>query len=170
VSEKAHLSGIQAGIVKGIKLILDGLNSWKATGAELWHPYFLSLLAEPYGNNERYEEGISLLDQSIGKATKNKDRFYEAELFRLKGELLLSLSDDNRVNAESYFRKAIEVAKSQSAKSLELRAVMSLSRLLQKQGKKEEARKMLSDIYDWFKEGFDTRDLKEAKALLKELS
>ena len=88
----------------------------------------------------------------------------------MKGELLLNLNQDNRARAEAHFHQAIVVARNQSAISLELRATASLSRLWQKQGKKEEARKMLSEIYGWFTEGFDTRDLKEANALLEELS
>ena len=93
-----------------------------------------------------------------------------AELHRLKGELLLKRSPQNSSNAETSYKKALEVARSQQAKSLELRAAMSLSRLWQQQGKKREARHLLAEIYGWFTEGFDTADLKEAKALLDELS
>jgi hypothetical protein len=114
------------------------------------------------------------------------ERFYEAELHRLKGELTLqkfqvsgsTFQVDNppsairipQLETEACFLKAIEIARRQQAKSLELRAVMSLARLWQQQGKKEEARRMLAEIYDWFTEGFDTTDLKEAKALLDELA
>jgi len=111
-----------------------------------------------------------VLDEALDTAHKNAERVHEAEIYRLKGELLLALSAENQAEAETCFRHAIEIARLQSAKSLELQAVMSMCRLLQKQGKKEEARNMLSKIYGWFTEGFDTKDLKEAKALLKELS
>ena len=101
---------------------------------------------------------------------RNGERRWEAELYRLKGELLLRRCKENHKDVETCFRQAIDVARRQSARSLELRAAMSLGRLRQKQGKKEEARKMLSDIYGWFTEGFETKDIKEAKALLEELS
>jgi hypothetical protein len=118
---------------------------------------------------------------------KYDERYCEAELYRLKGELLLIGTEDDKKQkgkpkrdkdktgefekeAEALIQKAIEVSREQQAKSWELRAVMSLSRLWQKQGKKEEARKMLEDIYGWFTEGFDTADLKEAKSLLEALS
>jgi len=94
----------------------------------------------------------------------------EAELYRLKGELLLKSENQRLAEAETCFHKAIGITQNQSAKSLELRAVMSLSRLWEQQSKKEEARRMLAEIYGWFTEGFDTADLKEAKELLEELS
>src|SRR5439155_10306553 len=93
-----------------------------------------------------------------------------AELYRLKGELLLALSTENHGEAEAYFRQALEVAHRQSAKALELRAAMSVSRLWQHQGKRNDARQLLAEIYDWFTEGFDTADLKDAKALVDDLS
>ena len=99
-----------------------------------------------------------------------KIRIYEAETHRLKGELLLKQNDSNTAEARTAFERAIEIARKQSAKSWELRATMSLARLLAKQGRRDEARTMLADIYSWFTEGFDTADLKDAKALLDELS
>lgn len=120
--------------------------------------------------------------EALAVMHKNGEYYWEAEIYRLRGELLLksAISYEKSINlqseirnpqseAESCFRQAIDVARRQSAKSLELRAVMSLSRLLQKQGEKEETRRMLAEIYGWFTEGFDTRDLKESKALLEEL-
>ena len=107
---------------------------------------------------------------------KTGERYYEAELYRLKGELTLAqsrvqgLASSVQKEAEECFQKAIEVARKQQAKSLELRAVMSLSRLWQQQGKKSEARQMLAEIYGWFTEGFDTKDLQEAKVLLEKLA
>lgn len=96
-------------------------------------------------------------------------------MYRLRGELLLKdeggrMKGEAKVEAENCFWQAIEVARRQEAKSLELRAVMSLSQLWQRQGKQEEARRMLTEIYDWFTEGFDTADLREAKTLLEELA
>jgi len=166
---------------EGIEQMRQGLASWQATGAELYRSYWLALLAEAYGKAGQTEEGLTVLAEALAVVNKNSERFYEAELYRLKGELLLmqavgagSIPDefvgDAPTEAETCFRQAIDIARCQSAKSLELRAVISLSHLLQKQGKKQEARRMLAEIYGWFTEGFDTRDLKEAKALLDELS
>ena len=119
------------------------------------------------------EEGLTALAEARARVDKTGERWYEAELYRLKGELTLQTSVEDRESrgkeVEACFLKAIEIAQRQQAKSLELRAVMSLSRLWQQQGKKEEARQMLADIYGWFTEGFDTTDLQEAKALLQEL-
>jgi predicted ATPase len=120
------------------------------------------------------EERFAALAEALAIVNKNGERMVEAELYRLKGELLLQSlvqgPQSTVEEAEDCFHKAIDIARHQSAKSLELRAVMSLSRLWQQQGKKEEARQMLADIYGWFTEGFDTKDLQEAKALLEALT
>ncbi len=155
---------------EGIEDMMGGIAARRARGSEVALTYFLALLADAYNKIGKEEEGITVLAEAIDIAHKNGERFYQAELYRLKGEQLLALSPDNQPEAESSFRKAIDIASHQSAKSLELRAVISLCRLLQKQDKKEEARKTLAAIYSWFTEGFDTKDLKESKALLEELS
>ncbi|MCI0454274.1 MAG: AAA family ATPase [Candidatus Dadabacteria bacterium] len=153
-----------------IEDMMDGIASRRARGSEVGLTYFLALLADAYNKIGKEEEGITVLAEAIDKSHKNGERFYQAELYRLKGEQLLALSPDNKAEAESSFRKAIDIAGHQSAKSLELRATTSLSRLLKSKGKKDEAQKILAEIYNWFTEGFDTKDLKESKALLQELS
>ena len=173
---------------EGIAQIRQSLAAHRETGAELQRPYYLALLAEAYGKVGQVQEGLSVVAEALAMVDKAGERMYEAELYRLKGELTLKQStvcspqSENsspqhltpsiqaRAEAEACFLKAIEIAQRQQAKSLELRAVMSLSRLWQQQGKKEEARQMLADIYGWFTEGFDTKDLQEAKALLEELA
>jgi predicted ATPase len=160
----------QGSAEEGIAQISQGLAAWRATGAELYQPYWLALLAETFGKVGQTEEGLNVLAEALDTVQKNEERYYEAELYRLKGELLLALSAENQAEAESCFRQAIDVSRQQCAKSLELRSVMSLSRLWQKQGRNEEAREMLTEIYGWFTEGFETRDLIEAKALLEDLS
>ena len=162
---------------EGIAQMRQGLAAYRATGAELRRPYYISLLAEAYGKEGQAEEALNTLAEALDTVNKSGERWYEVEMYRLRGELLLkseiqgSESEVQRLpEAESCFRQAIEIARQQSAKSLELRAVMSLSRLWQQQGKNDEARQMLAEIYSWFTEGFDTADLKEAKALLEELS
>ncbi|MBI3303954.1 MAG: AAA family ATPase [Deltaproteobacteria bacterium] len=185
-----------------IAQIRQGMAANQATGAKLWRPCFLTLLAEAYGEVGQAAEGLTLLAEALTEGHKTGERIYEAELYRLKGELspksrqvadksktsqdksgvrspesrqVKTSQDKSEVQsleseAEEYFRRAIDVARSQSAKSLELRATMSLSRLWQQRGKQEEARQMLAEIYGWFTEGFDTPDLKEARALLEEMS
>jgi predicted ATPase len=132
-------------------------------------------LAGAYGKREKIEEGLILLAEALKRVPESGNRVWEAELYRLMGELTLKQSSiqclEPRVQeVEGSFLEAIEIARRQQAKSLELRAVMSLSRLWQQQGKKNEARQQLAEIYGWFTEGFDTKDLQEAKALLEELS
>jgi predicted ATPase len=163
----------------------EGLAAYQATGAQIWRPYYLALLAEGYWKIGQTQEGLTALAEALAIVNRTEERVYEAELYRLKGELTLAQSSvqslassvpnpqsafpNPQSEAEACFHKAIEIARKQQAKSWELRAVTSLSRLWQQRGKKEEARKMLAEVYAWFTEGFDTTDLKEAKALLKEL-
>jgi predicted ATPase len=155
---------------EGIAQVRQGLVAYRALGAELQRPIFLSLLAEAYGEVRQPEEGLTMLVEALAIGDKTGDRHWEAELHRRKGELLLMQQMQNAGEAEECFRQALDTARRQQAKSLELRAAMSLSRLWQKQRKQEEAHHLLTDIYGWFTEGFDTPDLQEAKALLQELA
>ncbi|HEV8718504.1 MAG TPA: AAA family ATPase, partial [Candidatus Binatia bacterium] len=170
---------------EGIAQIRQGLAAYWATGAELRRPHFLTLLAEAYEKKGQTKEGLDILAETLTLVNKTGERYWEAELYRLKGELSLKsavrspqstvtnprpLTPDPQGEAEACFRQAIAIARRQSAKSLELRAVISLSRLWQQQGKKGQARILLAEIYNWFTEGFDTKDLQEAKALLEELN
>jgi predicted ATPase/class 3 adenylate cyclase len=172
---------------EGIAQIRQGLEAERATGAEYQRTFHLSLLAEVCGTAGRVEDGLQALAEALAMVDHTGECVYEAELYRLKGELTLqkcqvpgakfqvSKSPESEVRspeaeAEECFLQAIEVARKQQAKSWELRAVMSLSRLWQQQSKQAEARHLLAEIYGWFTEGFDTKDLQEAKALLEELS
>jgi class 3 adenylate cyclase/predicted ATPase len=173
---------------EGIAQMQQGMAACRAIGLELGWPYFLALLTEAYGKKGQAEEGLNMLAEGLATAHKTGERHYEAELYRLKGQLTLQQfqvqgpktpvprtrhlgpSPQAEAEAEACFQKAIEIARRQQAKSLELRAAMSLSRLWQQQGKQAEARLLLSEIYGWFTEGFDTKDLQEAKALLHELA
>jgi predicted ATPase len=171
---------------EGITQIRQGLAAYSATGAALSQPHFLALLAERHAKGGQADEGLNVVEQALAAVNKTGERYYEAELYRLKGELTLqkefkvegskfqvenpqSAFRNPQSEAEACFLKAIEIARKQQAKSLELRAAMSLARLWQQQGKQHEAHTMLSEIYNWFTEGFDTKDLQEAKALLGEL-
>jgi predicted ATPase len=148
----------------------QGLAAWRATGAEVFRPYYLALLAETYGAGGQPEEGLRLLEEALVMVNNRWERFWEAELYRHRGELTLTCSAEKQAEAETSFRQALDVARRQQAKSLELRAAMSLSRLWQRQGKRDEARQLLTEVYCWFTEGFDTADLQEAKALLAKLT
>ena len=198
---------VQGQIEEGISQIRQGLDACRAMGTELWRPYFLALPAEAYGKVGQTEEGLSVLAEALAAVNRSEERMYEAELWRLAGELSLRMGEretgrtgnaenepekrragetekkqeqsplpDSPIprfpvsSPEEAFLKAIEIARKQQAKSLELRAVMSLARLWQQQGKKKEAHELLAEVYGWFTEGFDTKDLQEAKALLDELS
>jgi predicted ATPase len=154
---------------EGIAQIREGLTAIHATGAELYRPYFLCLLAEAYMGMGRLDDGLRALTEALAAADQHEARAFESETYRLKGELLLKQDDSNVAEAQSCFRRAIEIARKQSAKSWELRATISLARLLAKQRHREQARTILAAIYGWFTEGFDTADLKDAKALLDEL-
>jgi predicted ATPase len=155
---------------EGIAQVQEGLAAYRATGAELWRPYFLCPLAEACRETGRLEDGLSALTEALATVDEHENRIFEPEMHRLKGEQLLRQNNSNIAAAQSCFEQAIAVARKQSAKSLELRATNSLARLLDKQGRREEARAMLAEIYNWFTEGFDTADLKDAKALLDGLS
>jgi adenylate cyclase len=170
---------------EGIAQMRQGLAAWQATGTEELRPYWLALLADACGKVRKVAEGLAVLAEALDIVHIIGERFYEAELYRLKGELTLqqftvqgskfkvenpqSTFCNLQLEAEECFLKAIEIAQKQQAKSLELRASTSLARLWQQQDKRTEAHKMLSEIYNWFTEGFDTGDLQEARALLESL-
>jgi predicted ATPase len=157
-------------VEEGIAQMQQGLVAWRATGAEAATPYILALLAEAYAKAGQCEAGLTLLAEALAVANDTGERRWEAEVYRLKGELLLACSTDNHAEAETCVHQALDVARRQDAKSLELRAATSLSRLWQQRGKRTAAHELLAPIYSWFTEGFDTADLREAKALLEELS
>jgi predicted ATPase len=154
----------------GIEQIHQGLTAWRATGAEIHRPYFLMLLAEANGTMGQPEAGLTVLAEALTLVDKTGERWYEPELYRLTGALLVQQSADHHAEAQACFYQALDVARAQQAKSFELRAATSLCRLWQQQGKRAIARDPLVPIYGWFTEGFDTADLQEAKALLEELA
>jgi predicted ATPase len=127
-------------------------------------------LAEACGKAGQIDEGMHALEEALEAVQNHGERFYEAEVYRLKGALLMQDTPASQEEAEAYFQQALEVAHHQQAKSWELRAATSLARLWQHQGKRAEARELLAPVYGWFTEGFDTADLQEAKALLDALT
>ena len=133
-------------------------------------PYLLSFLGEVYGAGGHSEAGLQVLDEALAAVRDTGERMYEAELYRLKGELLRMQSMDYAAEAEACLHQALALARHQQAKALELRAAMSLARLWHLQGKRAEAHVLLTPISSWFTEGFDTTDLQEANALLDALA
>ena len=163
----------------GIAQMRQGLAAFQTSGGGVSQPSFLALLAEAYGQGGQGEEGLRVLAEALGLVEKTGDRFWKAELYRLKGELLLQQAPTRRrakdtqhlwEEAEGCLHQALNIARRQQAKSLELRAALSLSRVWQQQGRRDQARALLAPVYEWFTEGFDTADLQEAKALLEMLT
>jgi predicted ATPase len=148
----------------------QGLVAYWVTGAELNRTYWLALLAEAHGTAGQAEVGLGLLREALVEVEKSGEHYWQAELYRLQGELLLQQTVPDTQEAEACFCQALATASRQQAKSLELRAAMSLVRPWQRQGMQTEARALLAPIYGWFTEGFDTADLQEAKALLEALA
>jgi class 3 adenylate cyclase/predicted ATPase len=161
----AHLGQAEQGLAQ----IREGLAMASSTGAEMWRPYNLAQLAEACGKAGRIDEGLEVSAEALEVVQEKGERWWEAEILRLRGELLLKRNPAGLAEAETSFERSIEIARKQGAKSLELRATTSLARLLAAQGRHGEACAMLTAIYNWFTEGFDTADLIEARALMIEL-
>jgi class 3 adenylate cyclase/tetratricopeptide (TPR) repeat protein len=161
---------MQEQTAEGIAQMRQGLEGIQATGAKVLRSEQLAILAEAYGKAGQVHEGLTCLAEAVAFVQSTGERFWEAEIYRLKGALLLMQSADNHDQAEACFHQALDIARPQHAKSLELRAATSLARLWQSQGKRQDAYELLAPVYNWFTEGFDTADLQEAKTLLAMVS
>jgi class 3 adenylate cyclase/predicted ATPase len=155
---------------EGMAQIRQGIAAWQAAGAAIAVPFFYTMLAEVADHLGHTEDGIRTLAEAYTLVEQHEERLWEAEVYRLRGVLLLRQPGTPQAEAETWLQRALDVAHRQEAKALELRAAMSLARLWQQQGKRPEAHQLLAGIYGWFTEGFDTPDLKEAKTLLAELA
>jgi len=155
---------------KGVELLRDGLTSYLATGTRQQHSYFLGLIADALAQSGRAGEALEVLTDALNRVAETGERYYEAELYRLRGVMLLKSESSSYSGAEHCFQHALAVAREQKARSFELRAAMSLYLMWKVQGKQSEAQSMLEQTYGWFTEGFDTPDLKEAGAFLDKLS
>jgi predicted ATPase len=154
---------------EGLEQMHQGLAALRTAGGEVGRPYFLTLLADAYGTVAQADTGLSLLTEARTIMDQNGQRFVDAEYHRLEGELRLHQTEPDASQAARYFQQALDIARQQQARALELRAAMSLARLWQQQDKRQDAYDLLTPVYEWFTEGFDTADLKEAKVLLDEL-
>ena len=162
----------QGQAAEGIASIRQGITAWQATGAAWWRPYFLALLAEVYGKARQTGEALAVLAEALTTVQNTGEHLYEAELQRLTGELLLAQEGTQHTwrAAEERLDQALAIARRQHGRALELRAAVSLARLWQRQGKRDQARELLAEVYGWFTEGFDTADLQEAQTLLGALT
>ena len=164
------LTGKASDAVRAITSGMSGIASLRSTGATFYEPQHLQYLAIAYAELGQFDDAWRCIDDAIDKKEKSKEKWGEAEVHRIAGEIAVNSPEPNAAKAEAYFERALAVARQQQAKSWELRASMSLARLWRDQGKVQQARELLVPVYGWFTEGFDTRDLKEAKALLDELT
>jgi predicted ATPase len=160
---------MQGDAAVGVTHLHAGVEGLQRTGLKLYRPYFLSLLAEALGQAGQAEAGVTVVTEALTRVAATEERWWEAEVHRLRGELLLQLPFPDIGQAETCFQQALDIARRQRAKALELRATLSLSRLWQQQGKREAAQQVLAPVYGWFSEGLDTADLQDAKALLDAL-
>ena len=150
-----------------IRTLTAGLTALQATGETIWRPRYLSNLTRAYADAGQLDDAWRCISEAFAAMEKTKERWFEAEIHRMAGEIALLSPEPDAAKAEAYFESALAVARQQQAKSWELRAAMSMARLWRDQGKRDKARELLAPVYGWFTEGFDTLDLKEAKALLE---
>jgi predicted ATPase len=153
-----------------IQMLTSGIAAYRLTGATLYVPLYMSYLASAHAELGQFDDALRCIDEAITAAEAVKQKVWEAEVYRTAGEITLKVSDPDEAKAETSFECALAIAHRQQAKSWELRAAMSMARLWRDQGKRQQARELLAPVYGWFTEGFDTRDLQEAKALLDELA
>jgi len=153
-----------------VRAITTGITSLRSTGASLYEPMHLQYLATAYLELGELDDARRCIDDAIETMERSKEKWCEAEVHRVAGEVALKSPAPDTEKAEKYFDRALAVARQQQEKSWELRAAMSMARLWRDQGKPQQARELLAPVYGWFTEGFDTLDLREAKALLEELA
>jgi predicted ATPase len=157
-------------VSEAVQNIASGIAEMRSTGTTLWMPLFLSHLALANAEAGQLDQAWANIHEAMTTLETTKENWYEAEINRVAGEIALLSPEREATKAEAYFARALEVARQQQAKSWELRAAMSMARLWRDQGKRREARDLLAPVYGWFTEGFETLDLREARALLDDLA
>ena len=167
---RGWLSSLTGKAADAVEMITSGLTALRSTDSTTFIPGYLSSLAKAYGDLGRFDDAWRSVDEAMTAVRTTKERWREADICHIAGEIALKSSEPDAAKAESHFERALAVARAQQAKSWELRAATSMARLWRDQGKRDDARELLAPVYGWFTEGFDTLDLKEAKALLDELS
>jgi predicted ATPase len=154
---------------EAVRVITSGTTAWRSTGAAAWMPLYLSYLARSYAQLGQFDEAWHCIGEAITATETTQERWCEANVHRIAGEIALMARESDATKAESFFERALAIAREQQARSWELRAAVSMARLWRDQGKLHEARELLAPVYGWFTEGLRTHDLKEAKALLDSL-
>ena len=162
--------GLTGRAADAVHMITAGLAAARSIGATFFEPLHLSYLARAHAELGQFDDALRCMGEAMTAVETTGEKLWEAEVYRTAGEIALKSSEPDTAKAQTYFERSLSVARQQQAKSWELRAAMSLARLWRDQGKVREARELLAPVYGWFTEGFDTRDLKEAKALLEELT
>ena len=170
VSVQGWLLALNGKASDAIQAITTGVAALRSTGATIWIPLSLTYLTRAYSEVGQFDDAWRCINEATAAVETTNERWCEAEINRVAGEIALKSSERGTAKGQAYFERALAVARQQQAKSWELRAAMSMARLWRDQGKRDEARELLAPVYGWFTEGFDTRDLKEAKALLGELA
>jgi predicted ATPase len=156
--------------VDAVQMITSGITALRSTGATFRLPMYLPYLAQAYTELGQFDDAWRCIAEAMTAIETTKETWFEANVYRMAGKVALRAPEPDAPKAEAFFERALAVARQQQSKSWELRAAMSMARLWRDQGKQNEARELLAPVYGWFTEGFDTLDLKEAKALLDELS
>ena len=167
---RGELFALTGNASDAVRMFSSGIAALRLTGATFWMSLWSSYLAKAYAELGQFDDALSHIGEAITAVEMTKERWYEAEVYRIAGEIALMSPERDAAKAEASFERALAVAREQQAKSFELRAATSMARLWRDQGKRDEARDLLAPVYGWFTEGFDTLDLKEAKALLEELT
>jgi predicted ATPase len=168
--QKGSVFALSEKVSEGIQMITSGITAYRSTGSRVYLPIFWSDLASAYAQLGQFHDAWRCIGEAMTAVETTNERWYEAEVIRITGEIALHLPQLGPSQAEGYFERARNLAHAQQAKSWELRAAMSMARFWDDQGKRDEARDLLAPVCGWFTEGFDTRDLKEAKALLDALA
>jgi tetratricopeptide (TPR) repeat protein len=166
---RASLLALTGKTSDAVSIFTSVIPAYRSTGARIFLPIYLSLLARACGDLGKFDDAWSYIDEAMMTVETTKETWYEADVHRIAGEIALMSPERDAAKAEARFERALAVARAQQAKSFELRAAMSMARLWRDQGKRDEARELLAPVHGWFTEGFDTLDLKQAKALLDEL-
>jgi len=169
LSVQGWLSALTGKAQGAVQMLTSGITALRSTGATVWMPMYLACLARAYAELGQFDDAWRCIREAMATIEASKEKWCQAEINRMAGELALS-GEPDAASAEAYFERALAVAREQQAKSWELRAAMSMARLWRDQGKRQDAHKLLAPVFSWFTEGFDTRDLKEAKALFDELA
>jgi predicted ATPase len=168
--EQAWILSLTGKASDAIQVFTSGIAAYRSTGSTIYAPLHLSLLARVKAELGEFDDACRSMGEAMRAIETTKEKWFEAEANRVAGQIALLSLEPNEAKAQLYFERALQIARQQQAKSWELRAAMSMARLWRDQGKKEQARDLLAPIYGWFTEGFDTRDLKDAKALLEQLA